>query len=124
MAGWIVPPPRTPTKSAAAHAQERRRKVRALEAQGLLSSPRIKAALLKVRREDFIPSEYRDYAYEEVPLPLPGSAATISCPHSYPLFYEPLGLDRGQRFLEVGTGSGYGAAVAREVVGEIGRAHV
>lgn len=72
-------------------------------------------------REDFIPSEYRDYAYEEVPLPLPGAAATISCPHSYPLFYEPLGLDRGQRFLEIGAGSGYGAAVAREIVGGEGR---
>lgn len=118
--GWIVPPPRAPAKSAAEHASARRRKVRQLEAQGLLSSPRIKAALLKVRREDFIPREYRDYAYEEVPLPLPGAAATISCPHSYPLFYEPLGLDRGQHFLEIGTGSGYGAAVAREVVGEEG----
>jgi protein-L-isoaspartate(D-aspartate) O-methyltransferase len=54
-------------------------------------------------------------------LPLPGVAATISCPHSYPLFYEPLGLDQGHKFLEVGLGSGYGAAVAREVVGEEGR---
>jgi len=53
----------------------------------------------------------------EVPLPLPGEHATISCPHSYPLFYEPLGLDEGHRFLEIGSGSGYGAAVAREVVG-------
>jgi protein-L-isoaspartate(D-aspartate) O-methyltransferase len=104
-----------------AHALERSRKVRELEASGLLRSPRIKAALLKVPREDFIPREYRDYAYEEVPLPLPGVAATISCPHSYPLFYEPLGLDRGHRFLEIGTGSGYGAAVAREVVGDEGR---
>jgi protein-L-isoaspartate(D-aspartate) O-methyltransferase len=120
MPGWIVPPPKTPTKTAADHERERRRKVRALKAQGLLKSPRIEAALLKVRREDFIPREYRDYAYEEVPLPLPGAAATISCPHSYPLFYEPLGLDRGHRFLEVGTGSGYGAAVAREVVGDEG----
>ena len=115
--GWVVPPPKAPVTSAAGHARSRRRKVRQLEAQGLLKSARIKAALLKVRREDFIPSEYRDYAYEELPLPLPGASATISCPHSYPLFYEPLGLDRGQRFLEVGTGSGYGAAVAREVVG-------
>lgn len=92
-----------------------------LTAQGLLESPRIRRALLKVRREAFIPRQYRDYAYQEVPLPLPGTRATISCPHSYPLFYEPLGLDAGQRFLEVGTGSGYGAAVAREVVGRRGR---
>lgn len=53
-------------------------------------------------------------------MPLPGIAATISCPHSYPLFYEPLGLDQGHRFLEVGLGSGYGTAVAREVVGDKG----
>jgi len=75
--------------------------------------------MLKVPREAFIPDLYRDYAYLEVPLPLPGEA-TISCPHSYPLFYEALGLDAGHRFLEVGAGSGYGAALAREVVGEAG----
>jgi protein-L-isoaspartate(D-aspartate) O-methyltransferase len=120
MRGWIVPPPRTPARSAEEHALARRRKVEWLEAHGLLASPRIRAALLAVRREDFVPREYRDYAYEEVPLPLPGASATISCPHSYPLFYEPLGLDRGHRFLEIGTGSGYGAAVAREVVGAEG----
>lgn len=71
-------------------------------------------------REDFIPEQYRDHAYEEVPLPLPGENATISCPHSYPLFYEPLGLDKGHKFLEIGLGSGYGTAVAREVVGKEG----
>ncbi|MBI3045698.1 MAG: hypothetical protein HYY78_23060 [Betaproteobacteria bacterium] len=120
MHGWIVPPPKTPARSAADHERERRRKVCWLEAQGLLGSPRIRAALLKVRREDFIPRQYRDYAYEEVPLPLPGASATISCPHSYPLFYEPLGLDCGHRFMEIGTGSGYDAAVAREVVGDDG----
>ncbi len=81
---------------------------------------RLKNAMLKVPREDFAPLFYRDYAYLEVPLPLPGENATISCPHSYPLFYEPLGLDRGQRFLEVGLGSGYGTALAREVVGNEG----
>lgn len=120
MRGWAIPPPKPPTKTASQLAIERQLKVSALEAQGLLKSERIKAALLKVPREDFIPAEYRDFAYEEVPLPLPGAAATISCPHSYPLFYEPLGLGPGHRFLEVGTGSGYGAAVAREVVGDTG----
>ena len=74
----------------------------------------------RVRREDFVPPAWRDYAYAEVPLPLPGRSASISCPHSYPLFYEALGLDQGHRFLEVGLGSGYGAALAREVVGPAG----
>ena len=76
--------------------------------------------MLTVRREDFIPPCYRDHAYEEIPLPLPGVRATISCPHSYPLFYEPLGLGEGHRFLEVGVGSGYGTSLAREVVGPDG----
>ena len=120
MQGWIIPPPRRPKKTRSELRAEREAKVRWLARQGLLHSPRIRQALLAVAREDFVPREYHDYAYEEVPLPLPGADATISCPHSYPLFYEPLGLDVGHRFLEVGSGSGYGAAVAREVVGPEG----
>ena len=117
MRGWIVPPPKEPTKSEQKFRIEREEQVEALKKYGYLRSRRIKDAMLRVRREDFIPGPYRDYAYEEVPLPLPGEEATISCPHSYPLFYEPLGLDKGQRFLEVGLGSGYGTALAREIVG-------
>jgi protein-L-isoaspartate(D-aspartate) O-methyltransferase len=120
MGGWIVPPPKTPAKGSEEFAREREAKVRSLLSRGYLRSDRIKRALLKVPRENFIPSMYRDYAYQEVPLPLPGERATISCPHSYPLSYEPLGLDEDHRFLEVGLGSGYGAAVAREVVGPDG----
>ncbi len=119
MVGWVIPPPKPPTKTSEEFLRERRKKVKDLEARGLLSSPRLKAAMLKVPREAFIPDLYRDYAYLEVPLPLPGEA-TISCPHSYPLFYEALGLDAGHRFLEVGAGSGYGAALALEVVGPEG----
>lgn len=120
MYGWQVPPPKKSSKSKEAFSRERREKVAGLIKEGVLKSERITRALLKVPREDFIPEAYRDYAYLEVPLPLPGVAATISCPHSYPLFYEPLGLDQGHRFLEVGLGSGYGTAVAREVVGDEG----
>jgi protein-L-isoaspartate(D-aspartate) O-methyltransferase len=120
MRGWIIPPPKEPTKSKRDLERERTAKVSWLVENGYLKSERIKQALLKVPREGFIPRLYRDYAYLEVPLPLPGEHATISCPHSYPLFYEPLGLDEGHRFLEVGLGSGYGAAVAREVVGPDG----
>jgi protein-L-isoaspartate(D-aspartate) O-methyltransferase len=120
MPGWIIPPPKEPIKSRAELEKERTAKVRWLVKQGFLKSKRIKEALLKVPREDFIPHLYRDYAYLEVPLPLPGEQATISCPHSYPLFYEPLGLDEGQWFLEIGLGSGYGTALAREIVGAEG----
>jgi protein-L-isoaspartate(D-aspartate) O-methyltransferase len=120
MYGWRIPPPKEPSKSNEEFTRERQEKVAWLIKEGLLKSERIKQALLKVPREDFIPAPYRDYAYMELPLPLPGLSATISCPHSYPLFYEPLGLDQGHRFLEVGLGSGYGTAIAREVVGDEG----
>jgi len=120
MQGWIIPPPKEPTKSKEDFSKERKKKVRWLIRQGYLRSERIRDAVSKVQREDFIPFMYKDYAYSEVPLPLPGEEATISCPHSYPLFYEPLGLDAGHKFLEIGLGSGYGAAVAREIVGPKG----
>jgi protein-L-isoaspartate(D-aspartate) O-methyltransferase len=116
MIGWVIPPPKASVKSPAEFRAERLKKVRQLKDQGFLRSARLQAAMAKVPREDFIPPLYRDYAYQEVPLPLPGEA-TISCPHSYPLFYEALALDLGHRFLEVGSGSGYGAALAWEVVG-------
>ncbi len=120
MDGWIIPPPKAPTKTKEELREERQEKVQWLIKHGYLRSKRIMQAMLKVPREDFIPLLYRDYAYQEVPLPRPGKKATISCPHSYPLFYEPLGLDEGHRFLEIGLGSGYGTALAREIVGERG----
>ncbi len=120
MQGWIVPPPKEPAKTREEFTRERKEKVRWLIKHGYLRSNRIKNAMLKVPREDFIPPPYRDYAYLEVPLPLPGEESTISCPHSYPLFYEPLGLGEGQNFLEIGLGSGYGTALAREIFGPEG----
>jgi protein-L-isoaspartate(D-aspartate) O-methyltransferase len=117
MSGWVIPPPSRPVKSDEDLRREREAKIGELERRGLLRSERLRDAMLDVPREDFIPSRYRDHAYEEIPLPLPGERATIPCPHSYPLFYEPLGLGAGHRFLEVGVGSGYGTALAREVVG-------
>jgi protein-L-isoaspartate(D-aspartate) O-methyltransferase len=120
VSGWFIPPPSPPVKSDEELQREREAKVRELGRRGLLRSERLGRAMLTVRREAFVPSGYRDHAYEEIPLPLPGQRATISCPHSYPLFYEPLGLGEGHRFLEVGVGSGYGTSLAREVVGPEG----
>ena len=115
--GWLIPPPSSARKGSDELRGEREQKVAQLVRRGLLRSEPLRRAMLRVPREEFVPPAYRDHAYEEVPLPLPGRAASISCPHSYPLFYEALGLEAGHRFLEIGTGSGYGAALAREVVG-------
>jgi protein-L-isoaspartate(D-aspartate) O-methyltransferase len=120
MSGWVIPPPSRSVKSDEDLRREREAKIAELGRRGLLRSERLRRAMLIAHREDFIPSRYRDHAYDEVPLPLPGDRATISCPHSYPLFYEPLGLVEGHRFLEVGVGSGYGTSLAREVVGAEG----
>jgi len=121
MLGWVIPPPKKPEKTREELLKERRQKVKWLSDQGFLRSSRIVKAMLKVPREEFVTEMYRDYAYLEVPLPIPGQNATISCPHSYPMFYEALELKGGDKFLEVGAGSGYGAALAREIVGKDGR---
>ncbi len=105
-----MPPPSRPLKGDEDLRREREAKVGELGRRGLLRWQRLRRAILDVAREHFIPSLYRDHAYEEIPLPLPGERATISCLHSYPLFYEPLGLGERHRFLEVGVGSGYGTA--------------
>ena len=119
MVGWRLPEPSC-MKSDDQLQREREDKGAELVRVGMLRSERLRWAMLTVRREDFVPAAYRDHSYEEVPVRLPGRHATISCPHIYPLFYEALGLEEGQRVLEVGLGSGYGAALAREVVGPRG----
>jgi protein-L-isoaspartate(D-aspartate) O-methyltransferase len=116
----LLPHAKRPTKSSEEICKERKTRVKVLIDEGYLRSERLIEAMLKVPREAFVTTMYRDYTYDETPLPIPG-CATISCPHSYPLFYEALSLKRNDRVLEIGTGSGYGAALAREVVGEGGK---
>lgn len=88
---------------------------------GYLKSPAMIDAMRKVPRELFMPEALREYAYYDEPYPIPGDGRqTISAPYTYPLFYEPLDLRVGDRFLEIGMGSGYGAALARELVGDEG----
>ena len=83
--GWLSPLPSRPVKSDEDLRREREAKIGELERRGLLRSERLRQAMLTVRREDFIPSSYRDHAYQEIPLPLPGERATISCPDASPL---------------------------------------
>jgi protein-L-isoaspartate(D-aspartate) O-methyltransferase len=88
---------------------------------GYIKSDSMAEAVRRVPREKFMDPANADYAYIDQPFSIPGDGKqTISAPYMYPIFYEPLSLVEGNRVLEVGTGSGYGAALARELVGSTG----
>lgn len=88
-----------------------------LRRSGILE--RVIAAMSRVRRERFVPEPLRRYAYEDRPLPI-GAGQTISQPLIVAMMCDALELKPDDRVLEVGTGSGYEAAVlarlAREVI--------
>ena len=75
-------------------------------------------AMRKVPRERFVPEMERDFAYTDGPLPI-GAGQTISQPFIVALMTEALQLKGGERVLEIGTGSGYAAAILAEIAGEI-----
>ena len=81
-------------------------------------SPRVAAALTKVRREAFVAPGSEVAAYENRPLPI-GHGQTISQPFIVALMTDLLDLAPEDRVLEVGTGSGYQAAVLAELVREV-----
>jgi len=88
---------------------------------GYLKSDSVTEALLTVPRENFMDPSLHEFAYTDTPTPIPGDGRqTISAPYMYPLVYEALHLKKGDIFLEVGAGSGYGAALAQELVGTEG----
>ncbi len=86
-----------------------------LKREGIIRSRKVERALLTVPRELFVPESYRDLAYADTPLPI-GKGQTISAPHMVALMTELLNLDEGMKVLEIGTGSGYQAAVIAEIV--------
>jgi protein-L-isoaspartate(D-aspartate) O-methyltransferase len=88
-----------------------------LAARGI-KDERVLAALGKVPRHEFVPEDYRAAAYSDGPLPI-GQGQTISQPYIVAFMTETIAPRRGQRVLEVGTGSGYQAAVLAELVGEV-----
>jgi protein-L-isoaspartate(D-aspartate) O-methyltransferase len=95
-------------------AERRRRMVQnQIQARGL-SDERVLDAMRAVPREQFVPEGVRERAYTDGPLPI-GSGQTISQPYIVALMAEALELEAGDRVLEVGTGSGYAAAVLGEL---------
>ena len=88
-----------------------------VEARGV-RDPLVLAAMKAVRRELFVPKDLRDEAYDDTPLPI-GSGQTISQPYIVAFMIEALALRGGEKVLEIGTGSGYAAAVLAEIAREV-----
>jgi protein-L-isoaspartate(D-aspartate) O-methyltransferase len=107
------------TSAAAQDASAHRNRMVAdqIEARGI-SDPRVLAAMRKVPREEFVPADMRPFAHQDHPLPI-GEGQTISQPYVVALMTELAAVRGGSRVLEVGTGSGYQAAVLAEMGAEV-----
>jgi protein-L-isoaspartate(D-aspartate) O-methyltransferase len=88
-----------------------------VKGQGI-SDGRVLAAMQKVERHLFVPEEYRSMAYWDRPLPI-GEGQTISQPSLVAMMTEILELERSDKVLEIGTGSGYQAAILGELVDSV-----
>jgi protein-L-isoaspartate(D-aspartate) O-methyltransferase len=84
-----------------------------IRARGV-ADKRVLSAMARVPRHEFVPAGQRLYAYEDRPLPI-GEGQTISQPYIVALMTELLELEAGDRVLEIGTGSGYQAAILAEL---------
>ncbi|MHC1630907.1 MAG: protein-L-isoaspartate O-methyltransferase [Methanotrichaceae archaeon] len=82
-------------------------------------SDQVIAALAKTPREFFVPENIRQMAYKNHPLPI-GQGQTISAPHMVAIMCDVLDLHEGMKVLDIGTGSGYHAAVMANMVGPEG----
>ncbi|MCC4770813.1 protein-L-isoaspartate(D-aspartate) O-methyltransferase [Methanosarcina sp. DH2] len=98
----------------------RERLVRGLEIQG--TSERVLKAMLRVPRHMFVPEYAKKGAYIDTPLDI-GFGQTISAPHMVAIMCDLLELSEGLKVLEIGTGSGYNAAVMGELVGKSGHVY-
>jgi len=83
-----------------------------------VEDPLVLDAMRAVPREDFLPANLAEYAYEDGPLPI-GHGQTISQPYIVAVMTAAARVRPGDRVLEIGTGSGYGAAVLSKIAGEV-----
>lgn len=91
------------------------RLVENLEREGIIKSEKVKRAFLRVPRYKFVLERYKEYAHVDEPLPIP-AGQTISAPHMVAIMLELAELEEGMNVLEVGTGSGWNAALIYELV--------
>ncbi|MFH1965805.1 MAG: protein-L-isoaspartate(D-aspartate) O-methyltransferase [Acidobacteriota bacterium] len=83
-----------------------------------VTDERVLEAMRKVERHQFVPDQYRAFAYSDRPLPI-GEGQTISQPYVVAFMTEILELQKGEKVLEIGTGSGYQAAVLAEICNNV-----
>lgn len=95
--------------------KKRRKLVESLIKRGILTQPKVIQAMLKVPRHEFVPEKAKSSAYMDSPLSI-GLGQTISAPHMNAMMCEYLQLKEGEKVLEIGTGSGYHAALCAELV--------
>ncbi len=95
--------------------EKRKRLVDNLRERGILTKPEVIKAMLKVPRHKFLPEDAKSSAYMDSPLSI-GLGQTISAPHMNAMMCEYLELKNGEKVLEIGTGSGYHAALCAELV--------
>ena len=95
--------------------EKRKKLVESLRNRDFLTKPNVIKAMLKVPRHKFLPEGAVSSAYIDSPLSI-GLGQTISAPHMNAMMCELLELKEGNKVLEVGTGSGYHAALCAEIV--------
>lgn len=88
-----------------------------IRARGI-RDPRLLQAMAEIPRQEFVAPSYRDQAYEDHPLPI-DAGQTISQPYIVALMLELLQLEPSSKVLEIGTGSGYQAAVLSQLAGHV-----
>lgn len=111
-----APPSAAPAAEVDDRAEERARMV--AEQMRDVTDPRVLEAMRAVPRHRFVPEEQRRLAYADQPLPI-GHEQTISQPYIVALMTALAEVERGDRVLEIGTGSGYQAAVLAQLGAEV-----
>jgi len=96
--------------------------ITSLKREGQIKTKIVEKAFLNVQREKFVPELLKKHAYVDTPLEI-GNGQTISAPHMVAIMCETLDIKKGQTILEIGTGSGYHAAIVSKIVGEKGHVY-
>jgi len=96
--------------------------VQHLKEIGVLKTPALIKAFLRIDRKDFVLPEYQDQAYENYPLPI-GFDQTISQPYTVAFMLELLQAQKGEKILDIGSGSAWTTALLAHIAGKKGRVY-